>query len=127
MEHSGCINLMKAAVECADRVTTVSPRYAEEIRTAEYAHGLSACLNSHAGKLCGILNGIDYVYYDPKKDKVIPANFSVRSMAGKAECKKALQRETGLPEREDVPMLSIISRLASHKGLDIVEGAIPKP
>ncbi|MBQ9759788.1 MAG: glycogen synthase GlgA [Clostridia bacterium] len=124
MEHSGCINLMKAAVECADRVTTVSPRYAEEIRTAEFAHGLSACLCNNAGKLCGILNGIDYVYYDPKKDKAIPANFSSRSMAGKAACKKALQEETGLPVREDVPMLSIISRLASHKGLDIVEGAI---
>ena len=124
MEHGGCINLMKAAVECADRVTTVSPRYAEEIRTDEFAHGLSACLNNNAYKLCGILNGIDYVYYDPKKDKAIPAGFSVRSMAGKALCKKALQQETGLPEREDVPMLSIISRLASHKGLDIVEGAI---
>ena len=124
MEHSGCINLMKAAIECADRVTTVSPRYAQEIRTPEFAHGLSACLNSNAHKLCGILNGIDYVYYDPKKDKVIPANFSVRSMAGKTACKNALQKETGLPERDDVPMLSIISRLASHKGLDIVAGSI---
>lgn len=124
MEHDGCINLMKAAIECADRVTTVSPRYSEEIRTAEFAHGLASCLNASAHKLCGILNGIDYTYYDPKKDKAIPANFSVRSMAGKAACKLALQKETGLPEREDVPMLSIISRLASHKGLDIVEGSI---
>ena len=124
MEHAGCINLMKAAIECADRVTTVSPRYAEEIRTAEYAHGLSGILNNNAHKLCGILNGIDYDYYNPKTDKVIPATFSVRSMAGKAVCKAALQKETGLPEREDVPMLSIISRLASHKGLDIVTGSI---
>ena len=124
MEHSGCINLMKAAIECADRVTTVSPRYAQEIRTPEFAHGLAACLNHNAHKLCGILNGIDYVYYDPKRDKVIPATFSVRSMAGKAVCKNALQKETGLPERDDVPMLSIISRLAAHKGLDIVAGSI---
>ena len=124
MDHNGCINLMKAAIECADRVSTVSPRYAEEIRTPEYAHGLAATLNQNAYKLCGILNGIDYVYYDPKKDKAIAANFSVRSMAGKAACKAAMQKETGLPERADVPMLSIISRLAAHKGLDIVEGSI---
>ena len=124
MEHSGCINLMKAAIECADRVTTVSPRYADEIRTVEYAHGLSACLNNNAHKLCGILNGIDYDYYNPKTDKVIPATFSSRSMAGKAVCKQALQKETGLPERDDVPMLSIISRLAAHKGLDIIAGSI---
>ena len=124
MEHGGCINLMKAAIECADRVSTVSPRYAEEIRTSEYAHGLEACLNNNAGKLCGILNGIDYSYYDPKTDKAIAANFTARSFANKANNKLALQRETGLPERSDVPMLSVISRLASHKGLDLVEGCI---
>lgn len=124
MEHSGCINLMKAAIECADRVSTVSPRYAEEIRTAEFAHGLASSLNRNAHKLCGILNGIDYVYYDPKKDKAIAANYSVRSMAGKAACKAAMQREAGLPERADVPLLSIISRLAAHKGLDIIAGSI---
>ena len=124
MEHGGCINLMKAAIECADRVTTVSPRYAEEIRTAEYAHGLEGCLNTAAGKLCGILNGIDYDYYNPKTDRVIEANFGVRSMDSKAKNKLALQRETGLPERADVPMLSVISRLASHKGLDIVAACI---
>ena len=124
MEHSGCINLMKAAIECADRVTTVSPRYAEEIRTPAYAHGLDFCLNNNAGKLSGLLNGIDYEYYDPKTDKAIAANFSVRSMGGKAENKLALQRETGLPEREDVPILAVISRLAAHKGLDLIAGCI---
>ncbi len=124
MEYSGCINLMKAAIECADRVTTVSPRYAEEIRTPAYAHGLDSCLNNNAGKLSGILNGIDYEYYDPKTDKAIAASFSVRSMAGKAANKLALQRETGLPEREDVPILAVISRLAAHKGLDLIAGCI---
>lgn len=124
MEYSGCINLMKAAIECADRVTTVSPRYAEEIRTPTYAHGLDSCLNNNAGKLCGILNGIDYEYYDPKTDPAIAANFSVRSMGGKTANKLALQRETGLPEREDVPILSVISRLAAHKGLDLIAGCI---
>ena len=124
MEYSGCINLMKAAIECADRVSTVSPRYADEIRTPAYAHGLDSCLNGNAHKLCGILNGIDYDYYNPKTDKAIAAGFSVRSMAGKVANKLALQRETGLPEREDVPMLAVISRLAAHKGLDLIAGCI---
>jgi starch synthase len=124
MEHDGCINLMKAAVECADRVTTVSPRYAEEIKTAEYAHGLDSCLNRNAYKLGGILNGIDYKYYDPKNDKAIAAGFGIRSLGGKIKNKLALQKETGLPEREDVPMLSVISRLASHKGLDLIAECI---
>ena len=70
MEHNGCINLMKAAIECADRVTTVSPRYADEIRTVEYAHGLSACLNNNAHKLCGIL--YRFVGKDGKKLVHIP-------------------------------------------------------
>jgi starch synthase len=124
MEYSGCINLMKAAIECADRVSTVSPRYADEIRTPAYAHGLDSCLNGNAHKLCGILNGIDYDYYNPKTDKAIAANFSLRGMAGKTANKLALQRETGLPEREDVPMLAVISRLAAHKGLDLIAGCI---
>ena len=124
MEYNGCINLMKAAIECADRVTTVSPRYAEEIRTDEYSHGLRASLERNAGKLRGILNGIDYEYYNPSKDKSIAATFSWRGMKGKAEDKAALQRETGLPERADVPMLSVISRLASHKGLDLIAECI---
>lgn len=124
MENDGCINLMKAAVECADRVTTVSPRYAEEILTAEYAHGLESTLCRNRGKLSGILNGIDYVYYDPQHDKSIAKTFTARSLHNKAQNKLALQKETGLPEREDVPMLAVISRLASHKGLDLVADCI---
>ena len=124
MEHDGCINLMKAAIEDADTVTTVSPRYAEEIQTPEYAHGLHASLKNNAHKLMGILNGIDYTYYDPKIDGSIVANYSSANTDGKAECKAALQRELGLEERADVPLLAIISRLASHKGLDIIEGCI---
>lgn len=121
MEYDGCINLMKGAIEEADRVTTVSPRYAEEIQTPEYAHGLHTCLNSNAHKLSGILNGIDYKYYDPKTDPSIAENYSSVKTDGKAVCKASLQRELGLDERADVPLLAIISRLASHKGLDIIE------
>ncbi len=124
MDYGGCINLMKAAVECADRVSTVSPRYAGEIQSPEYAHGLDECLRRNSHKLSGILNGIDYNYYNPETDTAIAAPFTATKLAGKAKDKKAMQREAGLPERDDVPLLSIISRLASHKGLDIVAECI---
>ena len=84
MEYNGCINLMKAAIECADRVTTVSPRYAWEIRTPEYAHGLESALERNAGKLSGILNGIDTVYYDPAHDPCIAADYSAQNKIGRA-------------------------------------------
>ncbi len=121
MEYGDCINLMKAAIECSDRVTTVSPRYAEEIRGGEHSHGLSHILNKYAFKLSGILNGIDYKYYDPENDPAIVCRYGVGDQeAGKAANKLDLQRKLGLPERADVPMISVISRLASHKGLDLV-------
>ena len=121
MKYDDCINLTKAAIECADKVSTVSPRYAWEIRTPEYSHGLHYVLERNAHKLCGILNGIDYNYYNPAKDAVLVKNYDRRNtISGKKENKLALQREYGLPEREDVPMLAIISRLAAHKGLDLV-------
>lgn len=126
MENDGCINLMKAAIECADRVTTVSPRYAEEIKTAEYAHGLEAALNRASGKLCGILNGIDYDYYNPETDPAIAAAFTRRALSGKVKDKMAMQKECGLPVRRDIPMLSVVSRLASHKGLDLVVACIER-
>ncbi len=120
VEYGGCINLMKAAIVCADKVSTVSPRYAEEIRTWEYSHGLDGILRENAYKLCGILNGIDYDYYNPSADNDISVNFTWRSLKKKTMNKLALQRETGLPEREDVPMIALITRLAAHKGLDLV-------
>ncbi len=120
VEYDGCINLMKGAIVCADRVSTVSPQYAKEICTSEYAHGLHPILRQNAGKLGGILNGIDYKYYNPGTDMGIAKKFNWRTMGDKYENKLALQREIGLPERTDVPLLSVISRLASHKGLDLV-------
>ena len=120
LEYDGCINLMKGAIVCADIVSTVSPRYAEEIRTPEYSHGLSAILEENSYKLRGILNGIDYEYYDPSKDKSIAQTFSSRSISKKAQNKLAIQRELALPEGEDIPMLAVISRLAAHKGIDII-------
>ncbi len=120
VEYDGCINLMKGAIVCANRVSTVSPRYAEEIQTAEYAHGLDRILSENKEKLCGILNGIDYVYYNSAEDPCIAQTFTLDTFEKKYENKKALQSETGLPLRQDVPLISIISRLASHKGLDLI-------
>lgn len=120
VEYDGCINLMKGAIVCADKVSTVSPRYAEEIRCAEYAHGLHPILEANAGKLCGILNGIDYAYNNPAKDPCIAKHFSSRSIASKIENKTALQEELGLPVCRETPLLAVISRLAAHKGIDLI-------
>ena len=120
VEYDGCINLMKGAIACANTVSTVSPRYAEEIKTVEYAHGLHDLLRENSSKLRGILNGIDYVFYDPKTNNGIAKNFDASNITNKYANKNALQKEIGLPERDDVPIISVISRLASHKGLDLI-------
>ena len=124
VEYDGCINLMKGAIVSSDKVTTVSQRYAEEICSSEYAHGLDRILRASKDKLSGILNGIDYKYYAPEEDSVISSHFSADSIDGKYGNKKALQEEIGLPVRDDVPIISLISRLATHKGLDLVSQMI---
>lgn len=121
VEYDGCINLMKGAIVCANKVSTVSPRYADEIRTAEYAHGLENVLEENSYKLCGILNGIDYNFYNPENGVGIAKNYSSENIWDKYENKIALQREIGLPENRNLPVISVISRLASHKGLDLVK------
>ena len=119
LELDGCMNLMKAAIECADKVSTVSERYSHEIRTKEYGHGLEGVLNDNAFKLTGILNGIDYDYYNPETDPVLAENYNTTRLSGKGECKIALQKQLGLPKDKNIPILALISRLASHKGLDL--------
>lgn len=120
LDYNGCINLMKCAIEMANVVTTVSPRYAEEIRSNEYAHGLAPILEKNAHKLIGILNGIDYDYYNPESDYAIYEQFTSGDIEKKRRNKTELQKSLGLPVREDVPLVAIVSRLASHKGLDLV-------
>ncbi len=119
LQHDGCCNLMKGGILYADRVTTVSRTYAEELRYAYFAHGLDGVLREREGGVTGIVNGIDTERYNPKKDKHLPARYSADDLAGKAVCKAALQRELGLPEREDVPLFAIVSRLVSHKGMSL--------
>ena len=121
LTYDGCINLMKSAIVTADKITTVSKTYAYEIRYAYFGQGLEKILNENSYKLEGIVNGINTKLYDPKTDPCLEANFSASDMSGKAENKAALQRMLGLPERPDVPIIAMISRLVSHKGLDLVE------
>ena len=116
----GDVNLMKAAVLCADAVTAVSPSYAEELKYAFFAHGLESVMRRCAYKLSGVLNGIDMKRYDPAADQLIAANYSAADLSGKAKDKAELQRMMGLREEPDTPIIAVVSRLVSHKGLDLI-------
>ena len=124
LDFGGTLNLMKGAIECADVVTTVSPTYAEEILDPWFSHGLDPILRERQYKLHGILNGIDTDIYNPETDKAIAKNFSAKDPAGKKEDKADLQREFSLPVRDDVPIIGMVSRLVSHKGLDLVKAVL---
>ncbi len=119
--HNGSANMMKGAIVFSHAVTTVSPTYAKEITTWEYGCGLEGVINAHICKVQGILNGVDYKAYNPYFDKLIAQKYGKKSVAqGKLSNKLALQQKLGLPVREDVPMLALISRLVDQKGLDLV-------
>ncbi|MCM1289422.1 MAG: glycogen synthase [Corallococcus sp.] len=119
--HNGGVNLMKGAIVFSDAVTTVSPTYAAEICTDAYGEGLSGVVNAHRGKICGILNGIDYDVNDPVKDKLIFANYTVDNVdEGKAKNKAELQKRLGLPVRKNTAMLGLVSRFVDQKGLELV-------
>ncbi len=120
IEFNGCVNLMKGAIEMTDILSTVSPTYAKEIKQPFYAHGLENIVVRNEQKLHGILNGIDVDYYNPETDKCLFENYSATDLSGKATCKAELQKILSLPQRENVPIIAIISRLVSHKGLDLV-------
>lgn len=120
LEYNGCINLMKGAIECSERFSTVSPTYANEIKTAQYAHGLQDIISKNNFKLTGILNGIDVDAYNSETDKALFANYTADNLEGKAVCKTELQKMLSLPVK-DVPIIAMISRLVSHKGLDLVK------
>lgn len=119
LEYDGAINLMKGAIECADVVTTVSPTYAKEILDPWYSHGLDTILKERSFKLRGILNGIDTVNYDPATDKNIFKNYSAADFKNKAYNKKELQKLFGLKESKSTPVMGMVTRLVSHKGLDL--------
>ncbi|WP_345971776.1 glycogen synthase GlgA [Sulfurimonas diazotrophicus] len=124
LEEFGGVNLLKAGIVHADAVNAVSRKYANEIRTAEFGWGLEGLIDANAHKLYGILNGVDYDEWSPAVDPLIPQTFDVDNLAGKAICKQELQREFGLPEREDVPLIGLVGRLAEQKGIGLLAGAI---
>lgn len=121
VEFGDCINLMKGAIECANKVTTVSNTYAGEILDPWFSHGLDPILKERSYKLSGILNGIDTKNYDPETDKDIFYNYSAKEPENKAKNKAALQELFNLPVKADAPIIGIVSRLVSHKGFDLVK------
>lgn len=114
------INFLKAGIIYADRVNAVSHSYAKEIQTSEFGNGLEAILRQEQGKLSGIVNGIDYEINNPESDSALSANYSLEDIKGKKNCKKALQEIVGLPVREDVPVIAVVSRLTHQKGFQLV-------
>ena len=121
LDMGGSVNVMKGAIETADLVTTVSETYARELMYPYYAHGLDGVLANASWKLTGITNGIDTNTFNPETDKALPAHYNAASFVeGKAACKAALQQEVGLPVKPDVPLMVMVTRLAGHKGLDLL-------
>jgi starch synthase len=126
LEDFGSVNALKGGMYHATKLTTVSPRYASEIRTPEGGAGLHEVARYRAADLVGILNGIDEAVWDPRHDTAIAAPFDAADLTGKAACKRALQREMGLAERPEAPLLGIVSRLSGQKGTDVVLAALSR-
>ncbi|NLD26571.1 MAG: glycogen synthase [Acholeplasmataceae bacterium] len=126
LEYNGLINLVKGAIVCSDLVTTVSPRYAREITTAQYACGLENITRMSNQKIDGILNGINTTFYNPATDEVLEANYDADTFALKAKNKEALQRGLNLEVDSSVCVVSMISRLVNIKGLDLIVDAFPE-
>ena len=126
IEFYGNVNFMKAGIVFADEVTTVSKTYAKEIQTEFYGEGLDGLLKANAYKLEGILNGIDYDLNNPATDNAIFVNFDVNCIEKKLENKKKLQEILGLEVNPDIPLVGIVSRLTSQKGLDFINYMMPE-
>jgi starch synthase len=124
-EFYGRISFLKAGIQSADAITTVSPTYANEILTEEYGCGLDGLLRQRADVLTGILNGVDYRVWDPSTDPYLACNYSARSFAAKADCKRAIQKELNLQVAADVPLMAFMSRLVHQKMPDVVLDALP--
>jgi starch synthase len=127
MEFFGQLNLLKTGIVFADMVTTVSPTYAREIQTPDYGCGLNGVLSSRQADLVGILNGIDLDVWHPAHDPHLPFTYNADTVTeGKRVCKALLQQQMGLPQREDVPLFGMISRMTSQKGFDLLADCLPR-
>lgn len=126
LEYYGNLSFLKAGLVGADVLTTVSETYAREIQTGEHGCGMDGVLRERSDDLFGIVNGIDTAEWDPAEDPHIAANYSADDLSGKAECKRALQREFDLPQQDDVPLMGMVCRLVDQKGLDLLADALPR-
>lgn len=124
VDFDGCINFTKGAIETANRVTTVSPTYASELKDPWYACGLDPILRERSWKLSGILNGIDTSDYDPASDKDLYKNYSVDSIDDRVVNKIELQKRLNLTQGEDIPLIGMVTRLVKHKGLDLLKDGL---
>jgi len=122
LEFWNQVSYLKAGIVWSDAINTVSPTYAREIQTREYGFGMDDLLRTHAKKLSGILNGVDYEEWNPETGPYQVAHYSARDLSGKLASKKALLAELGLPPNLDRPLIGIVSRLADQKGFDLVGG-----
>jgi starch synthase len=120
LEFYGNVNFMKGGIVSSDTVTTVSPTYKEEIQFPYYGEKLDGLLRKHSNKLIGIVNGIDDSVYNPSLDTDIVVSYDIDTIEGKSENKKVLQQYFGLPEKEDTPIIAMVTRLTAQKGLDLV-------
>ena len=116
----GDLNLLKGAILTADAVNAVSPTYAQELKNPYFAHRMEGILTQCGYKLSGVLNGIDMKLYDPAADPRIAANYTAENISGKAADKAELQKELGLRPEPETPIIAMVSRLVTHKGLDLI-------
>ena len=126
VEYNGDINLTKAAIQFSDKFTTVSESYCDNLKESYCSNGLNYIIIRNDYKLCGIMNGIDYDFYNPKTDKCIYYNYDINSIEGKAKNKLALQKDLALKENKDIPVLAIVSRLVPHKGMGLLMRVLDK-
>ncbi|MBI2988658.1 MAG: glycogen synthase GlgA [Deltaproteobacteria bacterium] len=124
LEFYGNINLLKGGILFADAMTTVSKKYASEIRTPEWGCGLDGVIRDREKDLYGILNGVDYQEWNPETDPDIKKKYQAKNLIGKKFCKKDLQEIYGLPDKASIPLVGVVSRLVDQKGLDILNEAV---
>ncbi|BCD62264.1 starch synthase [Nitratiruptor sp. YY08-26] len=124
MEALGALNLMKGAIYHADKITTVSPKYAQEIQTPQFGFGLQEHIKAHAYKLFGILNGVDYDEWNPKTDPFIAKNYDIDDLSGKKVCKIDLQKSFNLAQKDDIPLIGFVGRFAQQKGIELIAAAM---
>ena len=120
LEYGNCVNLLKGGIECANRVTTVSPTYAQEILDPWFSYGLEGILRERKWKLSGILNGIDVNLYNPETDPNLYAGYTAEDFSGKAANKTELHKLLKLEQKADAPLIGMVTRLVPQKGLDLV-------